>query len=111
MAPRFLIDHTKTPTRADIEFIAGHPDCVERLQSFLKTNDLENLDDPSPEFYMDMARLLLAYKDEGSLKLIDDTEKEVYGRWSPKRETPTSFLSTSPPASVLRSVRHQHTLN
>lgn len=103
MPPRYSIDHTKTPTRADIEFIANHPDCVERLQQFLRINDLESVEDPSPDFYLDLARLLLAYNSEGTLKLADEVEREVSARWSPTRETHAGFELLTSASTVRRA--------
>lgn len=115
MAPRYSVDHTKTPTRADIDFIASHPDCMDRLQKFLRINDLNSVEDPSPEFYLDMARLLLAYNAEGSLRMADDYEREFSERWSPKGDTPARVtpvelaLPTPSMSTKWASLSHKHT--
>ncbi|VDC04245.1 unnamed protein product [Peniophora sp. CBMAI 1063] len=83
MPLRLALDHTRTPSRADIDFISSHPGCVERLQQFVSINDLDSVEDPSPEFYTDLASLLLAYNVPGT-RTIEEAEREVCARWSSK---------------------------
>ena len=100
MRPRCSVDSIQTPTQADIDFIAQHPEYVERLQQFLRANGLDSVENLSKGHFNDVAELLLVYdkRDSGGISelQVDQAEQEVSARWSPN----ATLVRLDPPLTL-----------